>query len=79
MIFYLVRIITLNVLGFMQVVCKHYMTLSPTVLTLWYAWIHVCIPDGSYVTSYVKASVNQSLSFRTTLDILNIDLYYSHI
>jgi len=74
-----VRTITLNVLGSMQVVYKHYITLSPTVLTLWYAWIHVCIPDGSYMTSYIKASVNQSLSFGTTLGILNIDLYYSHI
>ena len=52
---------------------------SPTVLVLEYAWVHVCAPYGSYVISYIEATVNKYLSFAPTLNVPDIKLYNGYI
>ena len=55
------------------------MTPPPTVLVLGHTQVHVCTTYGGYMISYIKVTVDKSLSFAPTLNIPNIKLYNSYI
>ena len=71
-IFWLVRTIALDILRFLDSVGKYCMTPLPAVFTLGNAWIHVSIPNSSNILANIEASVNESLSFTSALDIPNV-------
>ena len=50
-----------------------------TVLVLGYSGVHICFTDCSNVIIYIKISINQTFSFRTTLSILNINPYKCYV
>jgi len=63
----------------MHTICESSVFLFPAVLALEDIRIHVCTTDSCNVTSNVEASVDEILSFRTTLRILNVDLDNSYV
>jgi len=55
------------------------MFLFPTVFTLRNAWVHVSTMDCSDMASNVKASINETFGFGTTLNVPNVEPYNSYI
>jgi len=55
------------------------MFLLPTILALRYSRIHVSILYHNDISSYIKTSVNEGLSLRTTLCILYVNLNNNYI
>jgi len=49
------------------------------IFVLKHAQVHVGAPYSCYMVSYVKASVNKSLSFTSTLHIADVEPYNGHI
>ena len=48
----------------------------PTVLVLWNTWVHVGTLNSSNITFYVKTTVDNVLSCRTTLGIPDVHPNY---
>ena len=78
-IFTLVWTIVLNVLQFLNLMCKSSIIPFPAVFALEGTRNHVCIMNGHNIASNIEASVNQILSFLYTLGIPNIYLNDSYI
>jgi len=45
----------------------------PAILTLWNAGVHISSSYSGDIPSYIETSINQSLGFAPTLNILNIN------
>jgi len=58
--------------GDMRVTAKCQMTPFPAVLTLWNTWVCIGTLNGSDKTTYIEIMVNNVLSCRTTLGILDV-------
>ena len=77
--FGLMKTISLDTFGTVHMVYKDYITSSPTILTLWNFWIHVCILNCCDIVTNVKVPVDYIFSFGTTLRVPNIDLDDGHV
>ena len=58
MIFELVGTITFDTLGPLNFTRERYVTLFPTIFTLWNAWVYVSFPNGHNIPSNIETSVN---------------------
>ena len=77
--FYFMRAITFNIFEFMCMTCEHYIVPFPTVLVLWYTWVHVYTPNCHDMASYVEIPINKTFGFGTALSIPNIDPNYYYV
>ena len=77
--FKFVGAITFDAFGSLHSAWESSMSPFPAVFALGSSGIHVGASDSDYVTSNIKAPVNQSFNFTTTLNIPNINLYNGHV
>ena len=77
--FRFVEAIILDAFSISESIWECYISSLSAVLTLRNAWVHVSTPDSSDVVFYIKASVNESFSLATILDILYVNLDNSYI
>lgn len=75
----LMRNIVLYTPGTLNSVWKDSMFLLPTILILWHTWIYVCSTNSGNIASNIKAPVNESFSFVTTLNVSDIQLDNNYI
>ena len=68
----LMRTIVLYTPGTLNSAWKDNMFLLSTILTLQHTWIHVCSTNSGNIASNIKAPVNESFSFVTTLNVPDI-------
>ena len=64
--------IAFSISGDMRATAKCRVTPLPTVLALWNIWVHTGTSNGSNITTYIETTVNNVLSCRTTLGILDV-------
>jgi len=79
MMLQLVRAIIFDTLGSLNLTEPHCMPLLPVVLALWNTSIHVYTSNCCDKASNIKASVNQTLSLHTALNIPDVDLNNEHV
>jgi len=78
-IFEFIGTITLGIFGFMNTASKGYIFLSPTILVLGDARIHVCTLYSGNIHSNVEQPVDKAFSIYSTLSISYINPHYSYI
>ena len=78
-IFQLVRTIALDALRSLNSARKHCMIPFPAVFTLRYTQIHISTLNSYNILANIEASVNESFSFATTLNIPNIYSDNGHV
>ena len=71
--------IAFDTLGLLDPAKSHSVTPLPAVFTLWNVWIHVSTLNHRNEASNVEASIDQTFSLCTALDILDIDPDNRHI
>ena len=78
-VFSLVRAITLNALGALDVAGHSCMPLSPTFLALRDTRIHIGSSNGCDKLPYIETPVNKTFSLTTALNIPNVNPNDQHI
>ena len=63
----------------MRTTAEYRMALFPAVLALWNIWVHIGTLNGSNKLTYIEATVNDVLSQRTILGILDVHPNHCHI
>jgi len=72
MVFSEMGTITFHTFSSLNMTYSCHMPPLPTVLTLQYTWIHICIPNCYNVATNVESLVNDFLSIRSVLSIPNV-------
>jgi len=75
MIFRFMRSVALDALGSLNMVGQSCVSPSPAILALRDARIHIDTPNGNNVLSNIEASVDETFSLTSTLDIPDVKPY----
>ena len=67
-----IETITFHTFSFLNMTYSCHMSPLPTVLILWYAWIHIYISNCCDVATNIESSVNDFLSIWSVLSIPNV-------
>ena len=79
MVFQFMRDVTFYTFSLLDSACTSYMSLFPTIFALRNTWIHIYTSNSSNIATNFDASINETFSFDTRLNVPDVNSNNRHI